>query len=224
VMPGVRQLKRALAEVLNRMNRLVLTLPFILAATLIAHGQTSRVSEIRHCTLSAAQAPAIRGIRLGMRLDELLSLFPGSRQKDKIKGALKGAKRRPSYEALRLNFSFVDYPTNALFKGVNQFDVTLLDEKVVRLWVGYEGPPWNDVNEMITRVSDVLGLPGASAWEVSNRKEDKVLKCAGFEVRVTAYGGGTCCSNIELEVPGFWREVQKRKAAEEERARREFRP
>ena len=120
-------------------------------------------------------------------------------------------------------FSANEYPAPALFTNVTQFEVQLWDERVTDIGVYYEGPPWKSVDEMLARVSETFNLPSAKAWAASG-PGTKVLRCGGFEVTVTAYGGGACCSNMRLRIPTVGQQVRERRAAEEERARRAFKP
>src|SRR5262249_49010213 len=101
--------------------------------------------------------------------------------------------------------------------------IQLLDERVVSIVVSYPGPPWNYVDDMVSKVAIAFNLPGVNSW-IHHAPMSKSLKCEGFEIIVTACGGGTCCSMIGLRVPMIDEQVQQRRAADEEKARREFTP
>jgi hypothetical protein len=61
------------------MTRVFLLLLFAAALTITAFSQAqNQLENTPVCNLSLSQAPAIRGIRLGMKPDEWLKLFPGS--------------------------------------------------------------------------------------------------------------------------------------------------
>ena len=72
------------------MRQLILVLGSVALLCSQAFAQTqSEQLTISPCTLTMAQSPAIRDVRLGMSARELFALFPGSAEKDEIKAALK---------------------------------------------------------------------------------------------------------------------------------------
>jgi hypothetical protein len=89
------------------------------------------------CSLTAAQAPAIRGIKLGMSAEEIVSIFPGSSQRPEIKMALESSEGYPNYGVARLYFQLPTYPTVAKgrFAGIDGISVTLFDGRVAELQV-----------------------------------------------------------------------------------------
>jgi len=178
---------------------------------------TEQESNPRPCNLKVSNSPSIRGLRLGMTTDQLLDLFPGSRENPKVQSDLT-----PYYGRARIDFSYFDYPSPR-FKNVSGVNVVLFDGTVTEVYVSYQGPPWNSVDEMITKVAGALSLPSAENWK-SGGDHAKALKCDGFDMKVTAYQGGTCCSSIHLEIPNIFQKVNDRKAAAEEKARKEFTP
>jgi len=206
------------------MKRAVVTAFITISVLSAASGQTAGPRPgAGRCALRLADAPAVRGLRLGMSADQLLALFPGSRENPDIKSKLEWARRAPHYGLANLGFTRGDYPTAALFTNVTQFNIQLFDERVTDIGIYYGGPPWGSVDEMVARVSEALALPGVEEWDASG-PSTKALRCEGFEVTVTAYGDGTCCSSLRLRVPAVDQRVRERRVAEEEKARREFKP
>jgi hypothetical protein len=68
------------------MTRILFVSLFTATLTMTALSQNQNQPENAPvCSLSLSQAPAIRGIRLGMKPDEWLKLFPGSAQDEHIK-------------------------------------------------------------------------------------------------------------------------------------------
>lgn len=62
------------------MKRIFLAAIYTLFA-LAAYGQAQTTPPgMSPCTLAAAKAPAIRGVKLGMKIDDVLALFSGQRR------------------------------------------------------------------------------------------------------------------------------------------------
>jgi hypothetical protein len=78
---------------------------------------------------------------LGITVDRVLSLFPGSSERSNIKGALETADGYPSYGIARLYFQIPEYPQafRDRFSGIRGISVTLLDGRVVELGIYYAG-------------------------------------------------------------------------------------
>src|SRR5262245_54356299 len=80
------------------MTRILFIFLFTVTLMCTALGQTPNQPETAPaCNLSLSQAPIIRGIRLGMKPDEWLKLFPGSAQDEKIKAILDESPKYPRY-------------------------------------------------------------------------------------------------------------------------------
>ena len=80
------------------MTRILFVFLFTTALTMTALSQNQNLPEIAPvCSLSLSQAPAIRGIRLGMKPDEWLKLFPGSAQDERMKAILDKPPTYPEY-------------------------------------------------------------------------------------------------------------------------------
>lgn len=207
------------------MNRAILTTLIIVSIMPAAFTQTlSQQPSASRCNLTLAQAPIIRGLRLGMGVDELLTLFPRSREDPEIISTLASAKGAPNYGLANLGFASHKYPSSPLSKNVNLFSIQMFDNRVSSIDVYYNGPAWTNVDEMIVKVAQSLNLPGAQDWSQSFSQNTKSLKCNGFEVSVTAVGEATCCSNIRFSISGIERQRMERKFAEQEKARSEFVP
>ena len=178
-----------------------------------------------NCALTVAQAPAIRGIHLQMGAEELLALFPGSANDPDIKSKLNNAGQAPFYGIAELGFYTGKYATKTQFAGINQFDIQLFDNRVTRVYVSYDSPTWNHVDEMATRVSETLGLPSVENWTPVSSTERKMLQCLGFSVEVYAIKqDNACCSSIDLRMQGVEEKVRERKNTNVEKSRREFKP
>jgi hypothetical protein len=179
--------------------------------------------------LTAAQAPAIRGIKLGMSTEGILSLFPESGQKPEIKTALGNAEGYPHFGVARLSFQLSTYPTIAKdrFTGIDAVSVTVFDGRVAELLVNYagrdsrpRGPFWPTVDDFIAKLSEVYALPGARDW-LQAAQDYKVLKCNGLDIEAVTFGGS---ARITLRDTKYTDMSRERAAEDEEKIRREFKP
>ena len=61
------------------MGKLIVTVSMLMSAVFPAFSQSpNQTSSQPKCTLTLSQAPAIRGLRLGMNSEEVLTIFPES--------------------------------------------------------------------------------------------------------------------------------------------------
>ncbi|MFY9553170.1 MAG: hypothetical protein WAV47_00475 [Blastocatellia bacterium] len=76
-----------------------LLIALVLGSVSTATAQTSNIASSRanECKLKLAQAPAIRGIHLGMTASQVLSIFPGAEKSETIQEGLS-----------RPRFGFID--------------------------------------------------------------------------------------------------------------------
>src|SRR5262245_56632588 len=95
------------------MNRLVLAF-FSLALVLIAAPDRTLAQR---CTLTAANTPEIRGVRLGMSAEQLTALFPNSVKRREMKDAL--AMLASAAETVYLGFDPAQDASPGRFSGVD---------------------------------------------------------------------------------------------------------
>jgi len=143
------------------------------------------------CSVPLDKAPTIRGLRLGMSADELLSLFAlNSISKSNAENALKDAGSAPKYGVATFTISPRDatmMEVKEKFAGINHFIFTAFDGRVVEIRVTYDRgnpslyPSWT-IDELTAKVSSAFSLPGANYWEPSSSNDQRKLNCKGFEV------------------------------------------
>jgi len=206
------------------MNRISLIVATLALTALSVHGQTQASSS---CKLAIAQAPAIRGVKLGMKVDEVLALFPGSAEKDQIKSAIAKAEDYPNFGIASIFVGPREYSTKERFAGIADFRFTFLDGRVHEYEVEYDSPPggpvWRRVDDWITKLVDAFGLPAATDWVGDQNLSDrKSLKCDGFRLVASNMNLRGNLSVSSLETP--FQKQQERKAVYEEKLRREFKP
>ncbi len=154
--------------------------------------QTNKASaqEKPTCQLTLAGAPDIKGLRLGMTTEEVLALFPGSKDDAEVRASLS---RPPSqFGVSGFLIRPAKYETKDKFEGINQITFSLLDGRVSNFTVGYNGPEYSHVDKFVAKFIEGTSLPAADQWEayVGMDNSLKILKCADFEINVFIGGPG----------------------------------
>lgn len=193
----------------------------ILALANSAVGQTqSEVPAGAKCSLTLAQSPEVRGLKLGMSVEEVLRLFPGRSDEPSIRNAISSADKE--FGVARFSVSTHPHAPESKFAGISGLSFEFLDSRLASLWVQYIGPEWRSVDEFISRLAGPFNLPGPYSWEPTNTGDQKILKCGGFEVRVSA--GGPSLNSLLLRNPAAEQIVRDRRNEVKERARQAFKP
>ena len=192
------------------------------------YGQAQTMpAAMSSCTLSRAKAPAIRGVNLGMKVHEVLALFPGSAENNDIKAALAKGEGFPNFGLASIYIFPRDYSTKDRFAGIASIQFMFFDGRVDQYEVDYESPPggpvWRRVDDWIAKLSDSFKLPPASTWATDQNLSDrKTLKCDGFQMRASNLNLRGNLSVSTLDTP--LQKQRERRAAFEEKLRREFKP
>ena len=135
-----------------------------------------------------SEAPIVNRLKLGMTVDEILALFPGSKDDAELSSAL--AKPRGPLG----NFTFMVTPSKYQsapdFKEVSRVTFTLLDERLSNFTVNYNGPQWPHVDKFVERFVEGKNLPTVDQWEpyVGMETQLKTLSCADFSIHI--FSGG----------------------------------
>jgi len=177
------------------------------------------------CKLKLSEAPAVRGVKLGMMADELFPLFSsGSEASARIKQNLSAAEGYSNFGYANLGLNLSDAANKEQFAGINAMRVSTFDRRIVVLGVQYDqfpkGARWKNSDDLIQRFSDAFHFPGPKEWVNDPDSNHKKLVCAGFDVFVSAGDqAGIVFVNRD------WQQTQKdRAAAFEDQRRHEFKP
>jgi len=148
------------------------------------------VTDNAPCSLVMHQAPVINGLRLGMTPEQVLLLFPGSKEDAEVSSSLS----RPASPLGVSGFVIRPdkYQSKEKFAGITQITFTLLDGRVSVFNVGYNGPEWPHVDRFVAKFTEGTNLPAPDAWEayVGMDTQMKTLTCKDFEIRIFAGGKG----------------------------------
>ena len=145
--------------------------------------------EKQPCTLKLAGAPALNGIRLGMTTDELLALFPGSKDDAEVRGSATGVTR---FGTATVVIRPDRYQSKQNFPDISQVTVRLADGRVYEFTVNYNGPEYSHVDKFVAKIVESTGLPAVDQWDAYEGMDNqlKTLTCTEFEVRAFAGGPG----------------------------------
>lgn len=150
------------------------------------------------CSLVMDQAPVINGLRLGMTPEQVLELFPGSKEDAEVRSSLS----RPSGPFGTSSFGIRPdkYESKEKVAGINQITLRLLDGRVSNFRVGYNGPEFSHVDKFVAKFTEGTNLPAADSWEayVGMDNNLKILKCTGFEIQVFTGGPGGNLNYVEI--------------------------
>lgn len=205
----------------------ILTVATLIVTALSAYSQTPIAKVSPPCTLKVSQAPAVRGIKLGMPAEDLLTLFPGSAGEDGIKASVSLADKYPNFGVVGMDIVPSRYSTRERYAGVGTFNFVLLDGRVAQYEVQYlsapSGPTWRNIDDFIAKIADAFNVPAAKSWTAHQYNPTvKELKCDGFQLQASNVNLRGSLTVATFDAP--FKTRQERMAAFEEKARREFRP
>jgi len=194
---------------------------FLACTSLVCAGQTPSPPAKGKCLLTRAEAPEIRGIRLGMTPDQLLAVYPEDLNRLKVSEAIKESKRATNYGVGRFDLRPDRETPNPRFKGLNYITIELLDERVTSFHIGYAGPQWSTADQFVEKLSEALHLP-REPWE-GRGGVSQSLKCDGFVVN--AYASSDTAQNwVQVHDTSAPQVVEDRRQLAKEKERQAFRP
>jgi hypothetical protein len=193
----------------------VLLVALLLGMVSTEGAQTSNTGApgASECKLKLAQAPVIRGIRLGMSVKKVLAVFPGA-EKDE---ALRQRLLQSNFGLISFAVQQANYASKERFFGVQFVNFTFLDGELNRFDVAYNGPEWKTRNQFVLRVVEAFNLPGVELWKEADTHSK--LTCDGFAVLVVINSIGV--TSLAKDAHKI---VREREEAVKEEARRAFKP
>jgi hypothetical protein len=165
------------------------------SATPLVNGATQEKSS---CSLSVSQAPVIRGLKLGMSRDEVLSLFPGSKEDPTLSAQLSAPANKFGSSSFTITPS--KYESKENFADVSQIVFSLLDGRVWKMYWGFNGPAWPHVDKFVEKFVEGTGLPALDHWQPYVGMDNlKTLTCVDFDVQVFAGGKGGSLNYVIMQ-------------------------
>jgi hypothetical protein len=176
------------------------------------------------CELAFAQAPVVNGLKLGMTRDNLLALFPGSKNDVEVRASLSSPPTEFGESSLLIRTN--KYESKDKFAGITQIRFTLLDGRVSNFYVGYNGPQYSHVDKFVAKFIEGTDLPAVDQWQayVGMDNSLKILKCTDFEIKVFAGGKGGNLNYIDMRDLLAEKKLEARIKKAEERAALEAKP
>jgi hypothetical protein len=188
------------------------------------HPKPEPPPQISKCKLTLAQAPVIRGLRLGMSSDELFTIFPANEREEFDRAQrLKSAELPPNYGYTHFQFSPAKYATKDRFTGISHLFLGLFDRKVVYVSADYSNTPEFDrPGQLMEIITKQFGLPEFKDWPGYNEHwSDPSLTCEGFTFQVRGYSGSF---SIILTDTTYKQVSEDRKQADRVKKREGFKP
>jgi len=205
------------------MNRIAIACIILSLLTPLFYGQPREPQPAQsRCDLTEAKTPNVRGIRLGMSLEQLLALFPGSSRRKEMKEALERAKAAASDEMVYLFFDPATDANGDRYAGVDSVSAGIYKGRVMDFTVLYVGPTWRTIDEWVAKLSESFNLPGVQGWVAGpDENPNRMLRCGEIEIDAAIQGGG---GSVRVRNTEYLKEAPERAKAEEERRRRAFKP
>lgn len=197
----------------------VLLIVVVLGLVSTAAAQTSNTSASGAGECKLTLAPAIRGIRLGMSVDQVLAQIPGSEADSDLLGRLS-----------QVYFGYLStfvVPGNYVtskekFAGVSSINLGFLDGRLSSFSIRYDGPEWKSNEQFAARLAEVLNLPGVGSWKPS--ANGLAIACDGFEISVQTFGPKDAAIAMKDMKVDISKVVHEREEVPKEKARRGFKP
>jgi hypothetical protein len=143
--------------------------------------------------------PAVKGLKLGMTTDEVLAVFPGSKDDAELRPQLS----QPAGPLGTSNFIIkpAKYQNKENFAGITQIAFSLLDGRVSSFIFSYNGPAYSHVDKFVENFVNGTNLPVADQWEAYQGLDTqmKTLTCKDFEMRIFAGGEGGNLNYISVK-------------------------
>jgi hypothetical protein len=160
---------------------------------------SSSVQEKGTCTLNMSQAPVPHGLKLAMTTDEVLALFPGSKEDPEVRAELAKPPMTFGISSLLLRPS--KYENKEKFVEVSQISFTFLDGRALSVTISYNGPQWPHVDKFVEKFSENHNFPNVGQWEpyLGMEHQMKTLTCADFSIRIFAGGEGGNLNYVLLQ-------------------------
>ena len=155
--------------------------------------------EKQICQITLAGAPDIRGLKVRMATEEVLALFPGSKEDAEVKASLSRPPSQFGQSEFRIRPD--KFESKEKFAGIKQITLRLVDGRVATLRVAYEGPEYPHVDKFIAKFTEGTHLPAADQWEprVGMDNNLKILKCVDFEIQIFTGGQGGTLNYVEMK-------------------------
>jgi hypothetical protein len=134
-----------------------------------------------------------------MAAEEVLALFPGSKEDTEVKASLARPPSQFGQSEFRIRPD--KFESKEKFAGIKHITLRLVDGRVSTLRLNYEGPEYPHVDKFIAKFAEGTNLLAADQWEprVGMDNNLKILKCADFEIQAFTGGQGGTLNYVEMK-------------------------
>ncbi|MBX3289023.1 MAG: hypothetical protein KF855_06715 [Acidobacteria bacterium] len=197
------------------------TLAFLVFFTGYSFSQGD-ASDKALCTDQTVEKIESRGIKLGMKIEDVLNIFASDEEeKEKLKRNQGGGsvRRHLGYESIMLIPQQKDKDPGGRFEGIGGYTFSFLDEKVSGFSVNYPWTRWKDSTQFAEKVAESLGLPTTDKW--TGDRSTLRLTCGDYQISVT-----TPANSNELSVRNTQEQkiIAEREEKYNEETRKRFKP
>jgi len=218
----------------------------VVIATSFAFSQTPNQNEGGSaCKLTYAQLPAIRGLKLGMSIEELATLLYSDKSKLQTDLLVQSAQGSPAFG----RYSFTASTTGSfsiswknvsitipkisteVFQGIKRIYFDFFDDHIISYTVDYgagngdqRAVVWDNVKELVDLFSKTYHLPEPSAWNVKS-PDLAILSCTDFKVEIVAAMDESKITRISVKMLKDFSLIIRKRWEDDNRKRREaFKP
>lgn len=177
------------------------------------------------CQMKIEDSPAVRGFSLRSKTTDIQKAFPKLKidapDKFGVSNVVVPFDRLVSYgqdeESITVNTE--DFPQ---YKGLESIDFEILDGQVVILTIEYDSSvSWKNIAEFIKHTSNTLKLP--NEWNYTGYEEFQTasMDCLDFRIESEIAVGNPILRFVKSGAVEIYK---KRKAEDEEKAKKNFKP
>lgn len=147
-----------------------------------------------------------------MTTEGVLALFPGSKDDPELRASLAKPPSQFGISSFLIRPS--KYENKVKFVEISQITLTLLDGRVYKLYLSYNGREWPHVDQFVTMFVEGTSLPAADQWQAYVGMDDKlkILRCFDFEIRVFAGGPGGNVNYVQMQDLEAEKKLKERRA------------
>lgn len=184
-------------------------------------GQNSN-NENTACSDKAVEKISSRGIKIGAKIDDILSIFASTEEeKNQIRNSSSGPKKTNiGYEF----FGASAKPDDKRFEGISSYVFYFLDGRVVGFSVIYTKPDWKDIDQFTNKIIEFFDLPDIKLWNKQNSNVN-YIQCGDYRIGASLAGTYSSLDIYNLQT-GKILEQREQKLKEEIREKdiKEFKP
>jgi hypothetical protein len=175
------------------MKRLTTISIIIICLVCSIYGQETNTTI---CTNKAIEKVNSRGVKIGLKIDEVLNLFNLTEEEKQRILNNANASSKVAFGSK----GFVVYPklNDEKFDGISGYSFGFLDDRLVSFNVGYSKPKWKDANQFGSKIIKFFDLPKIENWESNAGSLN--IQCENHYIRLYASNSSSSFSISDTRV------------------------